>query len=632
MFTLALCLSLAGLLLGALLVASGRGRSRLAPALDGLTLGLVPALVLLRFLPHLHEGLGWAALPLVAAGFAGVMLAERRRERDGVQLGRALVVPTLTLHSLLDGASLALAFGSGAGGATATMLASAIVVHRVPEGLLVASVDGSRDPRRLLLRLAPLAAATLGGALAGRVLLTHATEAALHGVVAVGLGVVLRVALHRHAAPAPARAGRALGALGFLAGAALVLLVPSPDDVLRQAQPRELSLLQSIGPLFVETAPSMLLGLLGAGLIHAFAPRRVDSFLRGGGSLSQAARGVLFGLPLPMCTCGVQPLLRRLLAGGIPAAAAVAFAIATPELDVGGAALSVRLFGVRFTVLRIGASLVAAVLVAVAVGAASASTPPGSTDAHAPPTVAAPRKSFAARLRAAIDEALGPSLDHLAAFYVVGLLLAAVVEAALAPELLARVGAPLDVFVGAVAAIPAYVCAQGTAPLAAVLVHKGLSVGAALALLMVGPATNLGVLGILRRALGGKAALTFAAGNIAVAVAAGLAANVLVPRAGLPEVHALVAHEHIRFEWIAALVLAALLLRSLFRLGPRGWFAMMLDAGHDHAGATCDHRGCHTHAPAHAGAIRVVARVPARDAAQTTAPRRAALAKRRRAR
>ena len=176
----------------------------------------------------------------------------------------------------------------------------------------------------------------------------------------------------------------------------------------------------------------------------------------------------------------------------------------------------------------------------------------------------------------------------------VGLLFAGALEAALDPTALARLGAPFDVFVAAIVAVPAYVCAQGTTPLAAVLVHKGLSVGAALAVLMVGPATNLGVIGVLGRILGGRAAAVFAAANIALAIAAGFAANALVPRASLPEMHALVAHEHHGIEWVAAAVLGVLLLRSLFRLGPRAWFgAMFADHDHHHDETCAD--GCEGH-------------------------------------
>ena len=59
-------------------------------------------------------------------------------------------------------------------------------------------------------------------------------------------------------------------------------------------------------------------------------------------------------------------------------------------------------------------------------------------------------------------------------------------------------------------AIPIYVCAEGATPLAAVMIHKGVSVGAALAFLLVGTSTNLPVLGVLRRGLGRTGAIVFA--------------------------------------------------------------------------------------------------------------------------
>src|SRR5690606_12706958 len=99
--------------------------------------------------------------------------------------------------------------------------------------------------------------------------------------------------------------------------------------------------------------------------------------------------------------------------------------------------------------------------------------------------------------------------------YLVGLVLAAVVEAAIAPAAASALGAPVDVLVSALVAVPVHVCAPGAAPLAAVMIHKGFTVGAALAFLVVGPAGNLAVLAGLRRALDARAAAAFALSSVA---------------------------------------------------------------------------------------------------------------------
>ena len=53
-------------------------------------------------------------------------------------------------------------------------------------------------------------------------------------------------------------------------------------------------------------------------------------------------------------------------------------------------------------------------------------------------------------------------------------------------------------------ALPLYVCATATVPIAAALVAQGMPTGAALVFLMAGPATNVATLGAVRRVFGGR--------------------------------------------------------------------------------------------------------------------------------
>jgi hypothetical protein len=72
---------------------------------------------------------------------------------------------------------------------------------------------------------------------------------------------------------------------------------------------------------------------------------------------------------------------------------------------------------------------------------------------------------------------------------------------------------------------PAYVCATAATPIAAVLVAKGVSPGAALAFLLAGPATNAASLAVLTKYLGRRSVLIYLAAIIVCAVAAGVALN-----------------------------------------------------------------------------------------------------------
>ncbi|WP_437936098.1 permease [Sorangium sp. So ce341] len=530
MLALVVVLSIVGLATGPLLVALGRRRALPTSALDGLTLGLVPTLVLTRHLPHAVEEIGPQAVLWTALGYVALSLTEHRRRDAGEVLGREIAFSALAVHGLLDGAGLALAAAAADGGADGLLIASAVLVHRLPEGLsLAARFLPAWGWRQLALRLGLLGLLTLLGALLGQRLMDGLPHASLEVFIALGLGVLLRLVVHTHEAPPRSQAARAASAVAFASGLCAALALPGEESMLTHAHGPEPSIAGSLGALFVATAPAMLAGLAAAGLLRAFLPHR----------------------------------------------AMVSLAAFAPALDVGGALMSLQLLGLPLTAARVAGSALLAVLLALLV-ARAAGAPGAAPRSSAPTAVAGAAASLGARLRAAAAEAAGPALDRVAAWYLVGLALAAVLEATLDPAAARALGAPAGVVVSALIAAPVYVCAQGATPLAAVMVHKGLSVGAALALLVVGPSTSAAALAALKRSLGARAAAAFALASVALAVAMGLAANALVPAAAVPELHGLAAREHAPVAWICAAALGALLLSSFARLGPRAWFGGML--------------------------------------------------------
>ncbi|WP_437722575.1 permease [Sorangium sp. So ce861] len=543
MLALVVALSLVGLAAGPLLVALGRRRALPTSALDGLTLGLVPTLVLARHLPHAVEEIGPQAVLWTALGYVALSLTEHRRRDTGEVLGREIAFSALAVHGLLDGAGLALAAAAADGGADGLLIASAVLVHRLPEGLsLAARFLPAWGWRQLALRLGLLGLLTLLGALLGQRLMDGLPHASLEVFVALGLGVLLRLVVHTHEAPPRSQTARSASAVAFVSGLCVALALPGEESFFAHAHAHahgpEPSIAASLGSLFVATAPAMLAGLAAAGLLRAFLPHGATGRPR----------------------------------GGLPVAATVSLAAFAPALDVGGALLSLRLLGLPLTAVRVAGSALLAVLLALLVAGAPGAAP----RSVAPPAVAGAAASLGARLRAAAAEAAGPALDRVAAWYLVGLVLAAVLEATLDPAAARALGAPAGVVVSALIAAPVYVCAQGATPLAAVMVHKGLSVGAALALLVVGPSTSVAALAALKRSLGARAAAAFALSSVGIAVAIGLAANALVPAAAVPELHDLAAREHAPVAWICAAALGALLLSSFARLGPRAWFGSML--------------------------------------------------------
>jgi len=174
------------------------------------------------------------------------------------------VLPTLAVHGFLDGAGLAVAFQQGEMVETSAIaIGGALVLHKIPEGLFVASLlIPSLGLRATWVRLVALSASTVFGALSGRELLAHTSDQVLHLVVALGLGVMLRMATHRHCAMPHAQPERLASGAAFVACLGALLAVPDPERLLARAQPGELNAWQALIPLLLETAPWLLASLL----------------------------------------------------------------------------------------------------------------------------------------------------------------------------------------------------------------------------------------------------------------------------------------------------------------------------------------------------------------------------------
>lgn len=78
-----------------------------------------------------------------------------------------------------------------------------------------------------------------------------------------------------------------------------------------------------------------------------------------------------------------------------------------------------------------------------------------------------------------------------------------------------------------------YICATASTPLAAALLLTGVSPGTVLVLLLAGPATNLGTLGVLRKELGAPVLLGYLLGVAVARVGLGLMTDMIVARLGI---------------------------------------------------------------------------------------------------
>ena len=329
-----------------------------------------------------------------------------------------------------------------------------------------------------------------------------------------------------------------------------------------------MEILDSLLFMLNEMSPYILLGFLIAGVMHAFIPRAAFSRHLSGTGWKAVVKSALIGVPLPLCSCGVLPTAIAMRRNGASKAASTSFLIATPQTGMDSIAATWSLLGPAFAIIRPIAALVTAVFGGVAVGKAeTGSTEPAEcriSDSEEEP------KGFAGKLKSALRYGFIDLVGSIGAWLVAGLLIAAVITVYVPTDFFAFLSKNpiISMIAVLIVAVPMYVCATGSIPIAMSLVMKGLSPGTALVLLMAGPAANFASFTLIAREMGRKAAIVYLISIIAGAMAFGLLIDWLLPAGwftvtGMPDTccHTGAA----LFPTICSAVLVALLLYSFIR-------------------------------------------------------------------
>lgn len=122
--------------------------------------------------------------------------------------------------------------------------------------------------------------------------------------------------------------------------------------------------------VIVEALPFMLIGSLAGGLIEVFIPvTLIDKLFRQKPIRAIFLAGGL-GLLIPVCECAIVPVVRRLLAKGVPFAAAITFLLAGPIVNVIVAWSTAIAYSYNWLVvfIRLGSGYVIAVTVGMLLG------------------------------------------------------------------------------------------------------------------------------------------------------------------------------------------------------------------------------------------------------------------------
>ena len=364
--------------------------------------------------------------------------------------------------------------------------------------------------------------------------------------------------------------------------------------------------------LIAEMASYLLFGFAVAGCLHIVVRPEYVRKLLGKSGLGTVIKACLVGVPMPLCSCSVIPVAASLRKNGASRGATASFLSSTPQTGVDSIFATYALMGGAFTVVRVVVAFISGVVSGVLVDLFAKQTTTESDQAvtdsatteslkggpSSPFTMQASSLSKLAPLNAprfnnfqlapadepkaccatptkpksSLSEAIRYGFAtlpaDLASALLFGLVLGGLITTLMPDDLLSGVfsSGPLAFLLATLISLPLYICATASIPLAYALISAGLSPGAALILLIVGPATNTATVVAVWKMLGRRATLIYISSLIAVSWIAGAVFNSSISADQMSET---IHHQHsielATWQHLSGIALVALLAFSILK-------------------------------------------------------------------
>jgi len=274
-----------------------------------------------------------------------------------------------------------------------------------------------------------------------------------------------------------------------------------------------------------EMSPYLLFGFFVAGTLSVLVSQQFVERHLGGKGIWPLVKASLFGVPLPLCSCGVIPVSMSLHKHGASKGSTVSFLLSTPQTGVDSIFVTLSLLGPVFAIFRPLAAFATGIVGGIFVNIfghkenepetekCSDECCNGSSDVKLSEKVGRGFRYGFVTLPRDIGKAM-----------LVGLAIAALITSMVPEGFFAKhlgtgiVAMIVMMFLG----IPIYVCATASIPVAAAMILKGLTPGAALVFLMTGPATNAASFVTIWKTLGHRTALIYLISVAGCALAGGI--------------------------------------------------------------------------------------------------------------
>ncbi|MDP8233178.1 MAG: permease [Candidatus Saelkia tenebricola] len=276
--------------------------------------------------------------------------------------------------------------------------------------------------------------------------------------------------------------------------------------------------------LWREVSPYLLVGMFIASLLHVFIGKEFIFNHLGRGGILSIIKATILGIPLPVCSCGVIPLANSLKKDGAHKSSVLSFLVSTPTTGIDSILATYSLMGPLFAIFRPLGAFISGILVGVT---------DYLFDSHPPEEkIILPHEhkktKFHFKLKEQIKYAFFEIPQDIGKWLLIGTVLGGFISVVVPESLFTKYFTfPLDFIIVILFAVPLYVCATGSIPIAVALMAKGFTPGAALVFLIAGPATNAITLSFVRTKLGKRSFYIYLFSIITSAIILGVIFNIV---------------------------------------------------------------------------------------------------------
>jgi len=274
-----------------------------------------------------------------------------------------------------------------------------------------------------------------------------------------------------------------------------------------------------------EMSPYLLLGFFFAALLRVVFLRRMVNRYMGQNNFRSVFNASMLGVPMPLCSCGVLPAGIGFYKSGASRGPTISFLISTPQTGVDSILATYSLLGLPFAIIRPVVAMVTGLL-----GGVVGNTAERKIEVN-DDTENSNEELYERNVKEFFRYGFVELIQDVSRWLVIGVLVAALLAVVIPDDFFTSVISSeyLAMVLMILASVPLYICATGSIPIAAVLLMKGLSPGAALVLLMAGPATNVATMAVIGNALGKRSLWVYLGTIIGGALIFGILVNELLP-------------------------------------------------------------------------------------------------------